>query len=138
MEHDFILGMNWKNDHKTKIDMETDTVRFEYQRIWHIIITTQREQVPIILLNKNTADYDCGLLLFAISIHSIETRNKVSTSEAVNKILQKYKNVFSEELLNHLPSEKQIQVKTGLFGNKTSLNMGVYGISQTEFEKVCK
>lgn len=138
LNHDVILGMNWNNDHKTKIDLETNTVTFEYQQKWHRVVATQKEQFPIISLNTIVADYENGLPLFAVSLHSTEERNKVSTNKAINEILQKYKDVFPEELPKKLPPERQVQFKIDLHNNATPQKKGLYRLSQKELEELRK
>lgn len=120
LNHDVILGMNWNNEHKAKIDLETDKVELEYRKNLYSIDATQGEQVfnysakhPWSRVPKWTFIV-CNFI--EISRQPKPRNHKYISQKPYFKI---QRGIPPNERSKDLPRERQVQFRIDLHSNAT-------------------
>ena len=117
--YDLVLGEKWLYEHRAKSDCHTNEVDFWHKNKAFRIHARNKQSTKQISVNAITRDLKSGSQIFAVLLRTTEKRCQ-RTEESINikKLLDKYEDVFPDELPKGLPPERMkgdfhIELKPG-------------------------
>ena len=143
LNYDVILGKKWAFQHKAVIDTYSNEVTFQNKGETHRVVATDPLNLHFVSANVILSHLKKSLPLCAVMIREIPVPRKEApemkesqVSSSMQKLLQKYSDVFPEKLPKGLPPKRSHDFHIELKEGSTPQKKGLYHMSPAELSEL--
>lgn len=113
-EMEWTRKLNTRQEQTWKI-----TFKFKRREKWHSVVTMRKGQFSVSSRNIFRDVYRNGHRRFYTFLHLIQRTNEFLRNQVVNMMLEKFEDLFREELPKNISLGRQFQFKTDVCSNST-------------------
>jgi len=140
---DAIIGINWRRQHMTKIDYESDTISFAKGSCQISICASQPgHMIPIVNHTRISKDVKQCIGIYLLYINPIEedkSYNVLNNSNMKRKaLIDSYENIFTEDLPSSLPPKRDEDHRIDIVPGSSPPSRGPYRTSPAQHEELKK
>ena len=138
--HDVILGKKWCSNHKALLNCGNNQIDFWYKGQKHTISTRPLIQIKEVSVNSISRDFVSGYPMIATIFQEVRNNlDKKKYHPGIKALLEKYKDVFPDELPKGLPPKRsQGDFRIELKDDSKPVKKGLYRMSLSELEETKK